>query len=64
MCENVLNACDQNLIISGKFVVIITLLKICYQEKIIFKKRIGRWKFLTQKNSGFQHNKLYFIRED
>ena len=38
MCENVLNACDQNLIISGKFVVIITLLKICYQEKIIFKK--------------------------
>jgi len=37
MCENVLNACDQNLIISGKFMVIITLLKICSQ-KIIFKK--------------------------
>lgn len=38
MCENVLNACNQNLIISWEVYGDYHLFKICSQEKIIFKK--------------------------
>lgn len=45
--------CDQNLIAFGKFVVIITLFKICSQEIVFLKSELAGGSFQPKRILGF-----------